>query len=301
MSPPPISGALVGRLFDRSGAAAWDLTREQFQAALETSLTHAFSDRAPSPEDVERYLQSLHLEDLAVACACAAGSGRAWDHFVLRYRPVLYRAGDAIDPTGTARELADALYAELYGLDVRGGVRQSLFRYFHGRSSLATWLRAVLAQRFVDAKRSTRRLEPLPDQELQETRASAAFGADRDPDAPRLVGLLRAALNATVSGLAARDRLRLACYYAKDLTLATIGRELGEHEATVSRHLARTRREIRADVERRLRDDHGLDPHAIDLCWRSVLADTGDLDVGAMMGLSRKDPSTDRSKDKEGV
>ena len=69
----------------------------------------------------------------------------------------------------------------------------------------------------------------------------------------------------------------------------------------MSRHLARTRREIRAGVERRLRDDHGLNAEAIELCWRSVLADTGDLDVGAMMGLSRKDPAADRSKEKEGV
>ena len=190
---------------------------------------------------------------------------------------------------------------ELYGLDVRAGVRQSLFRYFHGRSSLATWLRAVLAQRFVDAKRSTRRLEPLPDAELEETRESAAFAVGTDPDAPRLVGLLREALKAALSELPARDRLRMACYHAREMTLATIGRELGEHEATVSRHLARTRREIRAGVERRLRDDHGLNAEAIELCWRAVLADTGDLDVGAMMDLSRKDPSPDRSERKEGV
>jgi RNA polymerase sigma factor (sigma-70 family) len=301
VSPPPISGTLVSRLFDRAGGATWDLTHEQFQASLETSLAHAFADRAPSTADVDHYLHSLHLEDLAIAAACAAGSGRAWDHFVLQYRPVLYRAADAIDPTGAARELADALYAELYGLDVRAGVRQSLFRYFHGRSSLATWLRAVLAQRFVDAKRSTRRLEPLPEAELEETRESAAFAVGTDPDAPRLAGLLRAALKAALSELPARDRLRMACYYAREMTLATIGRELGEHEATVSRHLAQTRREIRAGVERRLRDDHGLNAEAIELCWRSVLADTGDLDVGAMMDLSRKDRSPDRSEGKEGV
>ena len=36
----------------------------------------------------------------------------------------------------------------------RAGERQSLFRYFHGRSSLTTWLRAVLAQRHVDRLRS---------------------------------------------------------------------------------------------------------------------------------------------------
>ena len=43
-----------------------------------------------------------------------------------------------------AEELADSLFAELYGLSAEK--RGSLLRYFHGRSSLKTWLRAVLAQ-----------------------------------------------------------------------------------------------------------------------------------------------------------
>jgi RNA polymerase sigma factor (sigma-70 family) len=298
VSSPRPSGAVVARLFDQSRAASWDLPRDAFQAALEASLAQAFRDRSPTAADVDRYLQSIHLEDLALAVACGAGCTRAWDHVVLQYRPVLHRAAAAIDPTGTARELADALFAELYGLDVRGGIRQSLFRYFHGRSSLATWLRAVLAQRFVDAKRAARRLEALPEQELERPRDVVA---PTEPDTPRLVALLRTALEGALSNLPARDRLRLSCYYAKDMTLASIGRELGEHEATVSRHLTRTRREVRAEVERRLREDHRLTPDAIDTCWRSILADSADLDLGAMMGLSRKDLVEDRSKKEEGV
>jgi RNA polymerase sigma factor (sigma-70 family) len=299
VSPPPVSGVLVSRLFERSNAARWELTRDQFQEALASSVAHAFADRDPSPADIERYLDSLHLEDLAIAAACAAGSARGWDHVVAQYRPVLHRAADAIDPSGSARELADALYAELYGLHERSGVRQSLFRYFHGRSSLATWLRAVLAQRFVDAKRAGRKLQPLGDDAVEGSHAIQARATDLDR--PRLVGLLRQALAAAVAELPARDRLRLACYYAQDLTLAAIGRQLNEHEATVSRHIARTRREIRASVGRRLEDQHGLDAAAIDLCWRAALADSADLDLGAIMGTSRKDPASDRSKEQEGV
>src|SRR5207237_6596495 len=81
------------------------------------------------------------------------------------YRPILYRAADALDPGGGARELADSLYGDLYGVADREGERRSLFRYFQGRSSLATWLRAVLAQRYVDRLRAARRLAPLPDED----------------------------------------------------------------------------------------------------------------------------------------
>ena len=94
-----------------------------------------------------------------------AGDEQAWEHFVLVQRPLLYRAADALDPGGGARDLADSLYADLFGLGEHAGERQSLFRYFHGRSSLTTWLRAVLAQRHVDRLRTNRRLDALPDEE----------------------------------------------------------------------------------------------------------------------------------------
>ena len=105
-----------------------------------------------------------HTADLELARLCAEGNEHAWERFVREYRPLLYRAADALDTTQGARDIADSLYAELYGLDTRTGTRQSLFRYYQGRSSLATWLRAVLAQRYVDRLRAQRRLEPLPEE-----------------------------------------------------------------------------------------------------------------------------------------
>src|SRR5256885_10287786 len=94
------------------------------------------------------------------------GDEHAWERFIRESRPLLYRAADALDRSGGARELADSLYADLYGVTDAGRERQSLFQYFQGRSSLATWLRAVLAQRYVDRVRVQRRLEPLPDEEV---------------------------------------------------------------------------------------------------------------------------------------
>jgi hypothetical protein len=56
-----------------------------------------------------------------------------------------------------------------------------------------------------------------------------------------------------LDALAPRDRLRLAYYYAEGLTLVEIGRLMGEHEATVSRKLERTRRELRQQIDSALR------------------------------------------------
>lgn len=282
----PIDPALAARLYEQSGAQRWGLTIDQFQASIAASVEHAFGGRAPSVADVGGYLLSLHLEDLALAAACAAGHEPAWEHFVREHRPLLFRAADAIDPTGRARELADSLYADLFGLREQHGVRQSLFRYFHGRSRLATWLRAVLSQRHVDALRAARRLDPLPDDVDMHGRTVDRGAAEPGPDRARWMAMMHGALATAVAAQNPRDRLRLNCYYAQDLTLAAIGRLLREHEATVSRHLTRTRRLIRESIEAHLRREHGLDDLALAECFRSVIDDTGSLDLAELIGAA---------------
>jgi hypothetical protein len=81
------------------------------------------------------------------------------------------------------------------------------------------------------------------------------------------------------------------------MTLAQIGRLLHEHEGTVSRHLTRTRRAIRDDVERRLRDGYGLGNREIEECFASVMDDVGAIDLAEMLpaGDDRKKPRLDRS------
>lgn len=226
-----------------------------------------------------------HAEDLELAQRCASGDAEAWERFVREYRPVLYRAADALDRHGAAREVADSLYAELYGLKDADGQRQSLFRYFQGRSSLATWLRAVLAQRYVDRHRAQRRLTPLHDDTGDGVRGTASPAPpppELDPSRGRYVALLRRALAAVIGALAPAERLRLACYYVQELTLAETGRVTQEHEATVSRQLARTRRTIRADVERWLTAE-GLSPPQIAECFGSLAADPGPLDLKPLL------------------
>jgi RNA polymerase sigma-70 factor, ECF subfamily len=272
--------SVVRRAYERSGAARWSLDPADFERALASSVAHASIGRV-EPLDAARHVAGLHLDDLALAVACAVGLDRAWDHFVREYRPALYRAADAIDPTGGARELADALYADLYGLTSREGERRSLFRHFHARSRLTTWLRAVLAQRYVDAVRGRRRFDPLPDEEAADAlRARPVATADES----RFAGLIEHVLVAALAALAPRDRLRVAMYYAQNLTLAEIGRLVGEHEATVSRQLSRTRQALRASMAERLRDEHGLNETAIDECFRAAMRDPGTLDVSDIVG-----------------
>jgi RNA polymerase sigma-70 factor len=277
---PALEPAIVARAFGRAGASRWGLDERAFAHALAASVAHGLPGR-PEPSEIQRYVDALHLDDLALATACALGDEGAWDHFVREFRPALYRAADAVDPSGGARELADGLYADLFGLEAGAGHRRSLLRHFHGRSRLTTWLRAVIAQRYVDRLRSHRRLVPLPDEDLT---PSPARLTEASPERSRFVQLVELVFAAALAALTPRDRLRLSLYYVRDLTLAQIGRLLHEHEGTVSRHLTRTRRQLRTTMERDLRAAHGLDEAAIEACFQSVMDDPGTLDLGRALG-----------------
>jgi RNA polymerase sigma factor (sigma-70 family) len=170
-----------------------------------------------------------------------------------------------------------------------------LFRYFHGRSTLATWLRAVLAQRHVDRLRAGSRHDPLPDDDAPA--AMAAAPARIDPDRARLLAAVRGALAAGLDALAPRDRLRLSAYYAQELTLAQTGRLTGEHEATVSRQLAKTRAALRSAVETRLAAA-GFSSAQIAQGLADILDDAGPLDLRVLLpdDAGRKKSGQDRSE-----
>jgi RNA polymerase sigma factor (sigma-70 family) len=299
--------SLVERLFEASGARSWGLTRDNFTSALAQCAAKHFTVPA-TPFEIERYLSALHLKDFALARACADGQSAAWEHFIATYRGYLRSAAAAIlkcpVASPAACELADSLFADLYGL--REGTRgeRSLFRYFHGRSSLKTWLRAVLAQRHIDGIRASRRLSSLSDSaEDGEERAShnvsriAAPPMQIDPHRQRYVALFTRTLEVALGLLDPRDRERLRLYYAEELTLAEIGRQFGEHESSVSRNLERTRRELRRDLETALRKgcasangvaaEPGLSEEQLSLCFEYAAADAP-IDLDKLFAEPRK-------------
>ena len=309
----PKCQALVERLFAESHASSWGLARPRFMATLERSARKRFPQGGVACQQLEEYLSALHLEDIALACACAEGCVAAWEHFIGSYRGYLRASAGAIlrcsASSAEACELADSLFAELYGLADRKPGERSLFRYFHGRSTLKTWLRAVLAQRHVDAIRAGRRFESLEDgdsksQALKTPQRISAQPAD--PHRERYAALFERALQAALAQLDARDEQRLRLYYAEEQTLAEIGRQLAEHESSVSRNLERIRGELRHSVEQILRRGYaapngsaaepGLSEAQIALCFEYA-AEDAPLDLEkTLRRRSASDPATGRQE-----
>jgi RNA polymerase sigma-70 factor (ECF subfamily) len=284
MTAPPavrLSPAVERRLYERSRAAAWELTPEAFSARLRICVSKRLvGASAASERDADTLAEALHVEDLALACACAEGHGGAWEHFIRELRPPLLAAARQMTSSGP-EALADSLFAELYGLEERDGRRRSLLDYYHGRAKLSTWLRTVLAQRHVDALRVSARTLSIDDNEQH-------AGEPSDPTPPvepgraRYIELVQQSLDAALSALEAQDRLRLRLYYGEGLKLAQVGRILGEHEATVSRKIDRARREIRRLTEQQLRERHGLSAEQVRECLEHA-ASAPELDASSVL------------------
>jgi RNA polymerase sigma factor (sigma-70 family) len=291
LAPSP---AKLEWLYAQAKAGRWALPRERFADSLERSAEKILASGALAPEKLEEYFTALHLEDLALATACMENCEPAWEHFVREYRGYLRAAASAVlrcsSASPEACELADSLFAELYGLTDGARRERSLFRYFHGRSSLKTWLRAVLAQRHIDAIRAGRRFESLDDDDAKPPSAQtiqkvslAASVQPADPDRERYSTLFVRALQAALVALDPRDEQRLRLYYAKEQTLAEIGRQVGEHESSVSRNLDRIRLALRRTIEETLRNgcpaangfaaELGLSEAQIALCFEYASAD----------------------------
>jgi RNA polymerase sigma-70 factor, ECF subfamily len=195
--------------------------------ALELGLTR--SDFAEIVTGVIEPFDRSHWDDLLLARACALGYEAAWNRFLLVYRQKLYSAALAITKDASlARDLADSLYADLYGTKVGAeGKRVSKFDSYLGRGSFEGWL----------------------DASLERTMTAAA----EEPDCRAAHAQIAQATDAALDTLSSEERLLLATYYLDGRTLAEVGRMLALHESTVSRRLDKVTAMLRKQIIANLR------------------------------------------------
>jgi RNA polymerase sigma-70 factor, ECF subfamily len=242
--PAEASALSLRVLFEKSGGERYGLTLQSFGVVLE-QVAGKYVPQA-SPQQKLEFWRDLKLEELALARACAAGHDPAWQAFLTRFREKLYDIARGITKEdSSARDLADSLYADLYGTSEREGRRVSRLNFYMGRGSLEGWLRTVLAQEFVNRYRKTKRLVSLEEQAEEGVQFSAAPSSV--PTGP-LDSRLGAALDEALGLLADQDRLVLASYYLDDRTLTEIGRMVGVHESTISRRLEKLLKGLRKQV-----------------------------------------------------
>jgi RNA polymerase sigma-70 factor, ECF subfamily len=233
---------ILAELHAKAGCERIGLSRESFSEILcEVGTKYG----AASETDARTFFLSLRVDELALARACAAGENVAWEIFLTKYREKLYLSALRIArEDSAARELADTLYADLYGTTTRDGQRVSKLTSYTGRGSLEGWLRTVLAQEYVNRYRRTKRLVSLE----EEAEDGIQFRApDPEPVTPADNRLSRAT-DQVLGELPAEDRMVLSAYYLDGRTLAEIARMLGVHESTISRKLDKLARSLRKQI-----------------------------------------------------
>jgi RNA polymerase sigma-70 factor (ECF subfamily) len=241
--PPAEVKAVAAEVYGQCGASEFGISCDELARIL-AQVVDKYSEAAKATPTRE-FCLALKLPELVLARACAAGNERAWEVFMARYREKLYEIGMQITrEESSGRELADSLYADLYGMVTRDGVRACKLNFYTGRGSIEGWLRTVMAQEHVNRYRRGKRTVSL-DEEAEE---GAQFAAP-DPDPlPALDPRLETATDEALEALPAEDRFVLAAYYLDGQTLAAIARTLSVHESTISRKLDKLAKSLRKQI-----------------------------------------------------
>src|SRR5205807_148005 len=195
--------------------------------------------------EIRAFVLSLRIDELALARACAAGNNTAWEIFLTRYREKLYLSAlRIVREDSAAHELADTLYADLYGTTMRDGRRVSKLASYTGRGSLEGWLRTVLAQEYVNRYRRTKRLVSL-DEESEE---GVQFCAPEPESVVTADNRLPSATDEALGFLSGEERTIMSAYFLDGRTLAEVARTLGVHESTISRKLDKLTKALRKRI-----------------------------------------------------
>jgi len=249
--------------------ARFALGIDEFSRGVIDVAVRAAPDVPPSD-----YASRLSLDDLYLAAACAAGDEAAWAECVTRFRAFIRDFARRVLPEPACTDVADEVIADLWE-------RRKIAR-FQGRSTLRTWLGAVVSHAALNAARARRArhggdaLEPA--REPSDPHDLEQEISDRERS-----GRVTALFAAAIAERSPEERLLLLLYYDDGLTLDEIGPVLRASKAVLSRRLKRIREELRDTVDARARRELGLPAQSL---VESLDLARVDLDLRAACRLS---------------
>ena len=223
--------------------------------ALALRAREALPDIRTDPEAFQGFL-AAHPEghgqavDLYLAFACVEGDAWAVGELERRLEALV---GAAITHLRPDRVFVEEVHQRLRHklLLPREGHRPKLLEY-GGKGPLAQWLRAVALREALNLLAQRRAGVPLePDTALLEVAAPGP-----DPELAllkhRYAPEFKAALEAALRDLPARERNFLRLFFLEGLTVEQIARMDGTHKSTVSRRMASARASVLTEMRRQL-------------------------------------------------
>ena len=262
------AGRLLARASDNRSLTP-EFLAPRISAAVQKYL---LKDEPDTPHaEIAKFIDEMQADDLCLIIACERGDENAWNDLVERFKPTVRSAArSASSNEDAAEDLAQSIWAELYGLRVRkDGMPASKLAYYSGRGSLAGWLRAVVAQLAVDSFRKQSRLVQTEEdtefdrlaRDAQDGHGQTVVAGIATPEESISNSFAQAdmqqAVEKAIQELGAEDRLLVKLYYFDNLRLREAGAVLGVHEATASRRLTRIQTDLRKRVTKILIDERG--------------------------------------------
>ncbi len=222
--------------------------------------------------DVRDGVERLVLDDLCLAMACATGEDAAWREVERSHFAFIRDFAARFLRGAEAEDLASTVIADLWQ---RGKIAQ-----FQGRSTLRSWLGAVVTRAALNAKGSARirMAADAPADSRLHTETPATAGHDDDGRA--LARLVRTAL----ARLDAEAKVLLLFHYEQGLSLDAMAPLLGASKATLSRRLKAIRDQLRANVEAMAAAEHG--PRAAQSLAGGIDRAQAEFDLSALLGGS---------------
>jgi RNA polymerase sigma-70 factor (ECF subfamily) len=248
------------------------------------------AERVPSGADPLALLESLHVEELYLTCACLGGSSVAIAEldrvYVSEAARALARLG--LSPAACDEALQHAR-ERLFTSSDNGGPK---LQQFSGQGSLAGWVRVVVVRTAMNARRSERRHEPRDDDILASKMASEADDPELATIKERYASVLAGAVAAAFRALSSEQRNLLRMYVIDGLTLAELSRLHAVDASTISRWLTRIRGKLYDETRGHLLERHAMRPSECESLMRVVKSDLG-FTLSRLLATEGPTPSSD--------
>ena len=205
------------------------------------------------------WFEHLHPEELALACACAAGLAQALARFERQYEEDIAKLVRRFSrPDLPAEDLRQLLLRKLFVREAPDAPPR--IACYTGQGFLQNWLRVTAARTFIDALRAR---EAMPESPTEDDLLERMLlpGANPELELARRQGAacFKAAVAEAVAALERSQRLLLKQHLVARLSIDQLAALHAVHRATAARRVAAARaalvKHARAALMRRLRVD----------------------------------------------
>lgn len=299
---------LIARAYTEGRAHFGDLGLDlaSFRDRIQ-SIVRKHLGMSPSEREAIEFVKGLHGRDLYLATACAQQSPclsandwqdvsaqnacLAWKVLGTTYKAFIHDVARLFfRQSFVAQDLADNIVADLFLPDRSGTSR---IMSYDGRSSLCTWLRVVLYNRAINARR--RVYSQSEEVGVNVPDGPALVRVEQAMRARRYETPLADSLQLACRRLSPSERLLLLWRYEDGLQLGQIAGLLGIHQSNVTRRLERMQERLRSQVISVLSKKYGMSGPAIQECMRDGVENPGHaisiLDLIRTPSLERNNPT----------